>query len=253
MWIVVVRALEFEAASNAGIPRLVFLLDDVAAVPIPAADLLYSDPELQVRQRRFRQQLSGAGIMVARIASPDQLELELLRALQESRENGRLVVRSQTLGRVFVSYRRADSAPFAGRPYGHLQEAFGVDQVFMDVGSIEPDGLAGAIEQAVASCEVLLVLIGPGWLDAVDHDGKRRIDDPYDSVRLAIETALRNQLRVISVLIDGGAVPPRQSLPLAIQGLASRNAMKLRAGNFRYPHAAAVGIRELQSSGSNLA
>ena len=77
--------LEFGAATEAGLPRLVFLLDEDAAVPIPAARMIDGDPGLQVRQRAFRDRLREAGVMAARFASPEQLELLLLQALQESR------------------------------------------------------------------------------------------------------------------------------------------------------------------------
>ena len=75
--------LEFEAATEAGLPRLVFLLDEDAALPIPAAQLHDDDPDLQARQRAFRDRLRDAGIMTASVASPEQLEVELLHALQE--------------------------------------------------------------------------------------------------------------------------------------------------------------------------
>src|SRR5215472_11085551 len=77
--------LEFQAATEARMQRLVFLLDDEAALPIPAAKLLDEDPDLQARQRAFRDRLRDAGLMVAEVASPQELELELMHALQESR------------------------------------------------------------------------------------------------------------------------------------------------------------------------
>src|SRR6266536_4842062 len=77
--------LEFETATEAGLPRLVFLLDENAALPIPAVRLLDSDPDLQARQQAFRARLLDAGIMACMVASPEQLELELLQALQEGR------------------------------------------------------------------------------------------------------------------------------------------------------------------------
>jgi hypothetical protein len=80
--------LEFEAATEAGLPQLVFLLDEDAALPIPASMLLDADPELQARQRAFRARLAAAGIMVATVASPEDLELKLLHALQASRLDG---------------------------------------------------------------------------------------------------------------------------------------------------------------------
>ncbi len=74
--------LEFEAASRAGLPRLVFFLDEEApSLPIPAAHLLDSDPGRQARQRAFRDRLLDAGIMAAKVASPEQLEVALVHAL----------------------------------------------------------------------------------------------------------------------------------------------------------------------------
>ena len=77
--------LEFQAATAAGLPRLVFLLDEDAAVPIPPGRLIDSDPGPQVRQRAFRARLRECGVTAGTFASPEQLELLLLQALQESR------------------------------------------------------------------------------------------------------------------------------------------------------------------------
>ena len=84
--------LEFDAATEAGLPRLVFLLDEDAALPIPASMLLDADPDLQARQRAFRARLMAAGIIVATVASPQDLELGLLHALQESRNDSTALV-----------------------------------------------------------------------------------------------------------------------------------------------------------------
>ena len=75
--------LEFEAATEAGLPRLVFFLDEEAVLPIPAAQLQDDDPGRRARQRAFRDRLREAGIMTASVASPEQLETELLHALRE--------------------------------------------------------------------------------------------------------------------------------------------------------------------------
>src|SRR5580658_8821814 len=74
--------LEFGTAAEAGMRRLVFLLDDQAALPVPAARLFDADPGLRARQRAFRQRILDAGITAAFVASPEQLELELLQALR---------------------------------------------------------------------------------------------------------------------------------------------------------------------------
>jgi hypothetical protein len=77
--------LEFDTASEAGKPRLVFVLDENAAVPIPPSRLHDADPELQARQRAFRAKVLDSGVQVAMFASPEQLEVLLLQALHDTR------------------------------------------------------------------------------------------------------------------------------------------------------------------------
>src|SRR5262249_34045163 len=76
-------------------------------------------------------------------------------------------------------------------------------------------------------CDVLLALIGPGWLDARDASGQRRLDNPLDFVRLEIEAALRRNIRVIPVLLDGAGLPHEDSLPAALQPLTRRQALRI--------------------------
>lgn len=49
-------------------------------------------------------------------------------------------------------------------------------------------------KQAVA-CDVMLVIIGPNWLDARDEAGARRLDNPNDFVRIEVEAARRGEQR----------------------------------------------------------
>src|SRR6185312_14106115 len=93
-------------------------------------------------------------------------------------------------GRIFISYRREDSAFPAGWLYDRLCARFGRDYVFKDVDSIDPgDDFLRVVEDAVGSCQVLLALIGDRWLDITNGTGHRRLDDPNDFVRLEIEAA----------------------------------------------------------------
>jgi hypothetical protein len=86
-------------------------------------------------------------------------------------------------GGIFISYRRQESAAYAGRLYDRLDSHFGEGQVFMDVDTIELGAdFAETITQAVSTCQVLVVLIGRDWLTATDHEGRRRVDDPGDVV-----------------------------------------------------------------------
>ena len=81
------------------------------------------------------------------------------------------------LGRIFISYRRQETAWPAGRLYDVLVEHFAAEQVFKDVDNIEPgEDFVERIAAAVGSCDVLLVLIGPQWLTITDEDGQRRLE-----------------------------------------------------------------------------
>ena len=70
-------------------------------------------------------------------------------------------------GKIFISYRRADSTPYAGRVYDRLGSEFGRERLFMDVDTIRLGvDFIKALREEVAKCDVLLVVIGDGWLNA---------------------------------------------------------------------------------------
>ena len=137
-------------------------------------------------------------------------------------------------GGVFISYRRHEASHLAGRLYDRLAARFGDNQVFMDVDTIALGvDFAKVITQAVSTCEILLAVIGPGWLTAADEDGRRRLDDPDDLVRLEIAAALERDIRVIPILVEGAQMPRRQELPDDLASLARRNGLILRHESFR--------------------
>ena len=75
--------LEYDAAGELGLPRLVFVLDDEAVLPLPGKFL--SDPEYGHRQARFRERVRTAGPTVAMVSSPDRLETLVFQALTDLR------------------------------------------------------------------------------------------------------------------------------------------------------------------------
>ena len=130
------------------------------------------------------------------------------------------------MARIFLSYRRDDSSPYAGRLYDRLIQHFGRDNLFMDIDTIDPGlDFVEAIEKAVGSCDVLLVVIGRQWLTNTDPQGQRRLDNPEDFVRLDILTALERRLPVIPVLVGGASMPRATELPDVLQPLARRQAL----------------------------
>jgi glycerophosphoryl diester phosphodiesterase len=137
-------------------------------------------------------------------------------------------------GRVFISYRRQDTAWPARQLYDLLVAELGADRVFKDVDNIEPgDDFVERIQSAVGSCEVLLALIGPQWLTITDSRGTRRLDDPQDFVRIEVETALtRDDVRVIPILVDNAKMPSPHELPQGLATLTRRQAVEIDPVNF---------------------
>lgn len=131
------------------------------------------------------------------------------------------------MSRVFISYRRADSAQWANKLYRHLSMRFGKDLVFQDVDDIRPGlDFLETIRQELESCQVFLILIGPHWL--VDAQGRRRLSDPQDVLRLEIAEGLSSEGTVIPVLVGGARVPSPKDLPDPLRPLARRQATELR-------------------------
>jgi len=129
---------------------------------------------------------------------------------------------------IFISYRREDAEGQAGRLFDDLVGLFGNDSVFMDVAGLEPGrDFRRAIDQQVASCGVLLALIGKDWLDVKNESGQRRLDDPMDFVRLETASALKRDIPVIPVLVRGADMPRPEDLPDDLKDLAFRNAVEL--------------------------
>jgi serine/threonine protein kinase len=152
--------------------------------------------------------------------------------------------------KVFISYRRKDSAVMAGRICDHLRHRLGNDAVFMDVYTI-PAGVdfRDYLTSAVADCDVLLALIGPGW----DAEATR-LSDPGDFIRIELETALANQCLVIPVLLANAQMPVAEKLPEPIKVLVFRNALAIDHGKDYHAHMEvllrsieAVGMRKSSS------
>ena len=137
-------------------------------------------------------------------------------------------------GRIFISYRREETAYPAGWLYDRLDEHFGAAQIFKDVDSIQlGDDFVQVIDRAVGSCHVLLALIGAAVADDHRCDG-RRLDDPNDFVRLEIEAALTRDVRIIPILVAGAMMPRADELPVGLAGLVRRQALELSPSRFEY-------------------
>jgi len=130
--------------------------------------------------------------------------------------------------KILVSYRREDSAAYAGRLADRLRDHFGADNVFVDIDTIRPgQDFVDSLERSVSSCDALVAVIGRNWLSASDASGRRRLDNPEDFVRMEIATALRRGIPVVPTLVSGAAMPAGVDLPSDLSKLARRQALEI--------------------------
>src|SRR6201999_1836740 len=140
----------------------------------------------------------------------------------------------QMAGKIFINYRRGDDPGFTQALLGHLERSFSPDQLFIDVDGIEPGlDFTRVVADQVAKCDVVLTVIGKGWIDARDEKNARRLDNPGDFVRIEIASALEQNKRVIPVWVGNASMPHWAELPDAIKPLALRQAMRLTNDRFR--------------------
>jgi len=133
---------------------------------------------------------------------------------------------------MFISYRQDDSSAWARLLSSRLSAYFPNNQFFVDV-DIEPGvDFVEAIEASVSSCDVLVSIIGNRWLISSDEEGRRRLDNPDDFVRLEIATALKRNIRVIPVLVDGALMPRSSELPDDLKPMVRRNALEVSHARF---------------------
>lgn len=129
---------------------------------------------------------------------------------------------------IFISYRRDESRHAAGRLADDLAQAFGADAIFRDIEGIDPGvDFTRSLERALGACVVMLVLIGPQWLQIKDAQGRRRLDNAEDWIRQEIATALERNVRVVPVLLEGATVPQPDQLPPDMQALVRRQALEM--------------------------
>jgi len=135
---------------------------------------------------------------------------------------------------IFISYRREDSAGYAGRLYDHLSRHFGRELTFMDIDAIAPgQDFTEVLDRNLSACAALIVVIGKSWLTCRDAQDRRRLDDSQDFVRTEIAAALDRRIPVIPALVGGTAMPRQEDLPQALAMLARRQAIELSDTRFQ--------------------
>ncbi len=140
-----------------------------------------------------------------------------------------------SMGKIFISYRRADAEFAAGELGRQLRRDFGDEQVFRDKEDVG-GGVAWRQEvlHEIDRDSVLLVLIGEDWANAKDADGRRRLDNSDDPLRLEITDGIREGARILPILLENAQMPSEEELPPELRLLAGINALNLRDGDWEY-------------------
>ncbi|HXQ37014.1 MAG TPA: toll/interleukin-1 receptor domain-containing protein [Anaerolineales bacterium] len=160
--------------------------------------------------------------------SPEEFQKVLASLEVEGQAKGK--GKSARAPKIFISYRRADSADVTGRIYDRLIEHFGKSAIFKDVDSIPPGvDFKEHLEKAVGKCRIFLVVIGDRWLEGADSKRRNRLQDPDDFVRIEIESALNRNILIIPLLVRGALMPAEEKLPRSLQKLVYRNGISIRS------------------------
>ena len=153
---------------------------------------------------------------------------------------------------IFISYRREDSAGYAGRLFDALALHFGKDEIFMDVDDIKAgEDFVKVIEETANRCQVLLAVIGKTWGTVKGDDGHLRLANPQDFVRAEIAAGLRGKIRVIPILVGGAAMPRAQDLPEDVAPLARIEALAVSDTRFHQDVAQLIEVLSAMIPGKN--
>ncbi len=135
--------------------------------------------------------------------------------------------------KVFISYRRDDTAQAAGRLYDRLCGLIGKRNVFLDVGTIGVgENIEAVIRTGIARSNAVLILIGNAWCHPAAGSLQARLFDEKDYVRAEVKAALAGNAVVLPVLVDGAPMPDASALPDDIRGIVTLNAPPLRSDSF---------------------
>jgi hypothetical protein len=134
------------------------------------------------------------------------------------------------MAKILLSYRRADAGAVTQLIWKELVDRYGADSVYMDIDNI-PYGtdFRAHIREALLLSDVFLAIVGPNWIGA-DANGKSRIVDQNDPVRVEIETALQGNVTIVPVLVEHATMPSPLRLPDSLKEFPFLNAIGVDSG-----------------------
>lgn len=136
---------------------------------------------------------------------------------------------------VFINYRTEDEPGTAVLLKRELSRVFGDDSIFMATTMIPPgNDFEGELLRRVRGCEVIMAIVGPGWLTARHPAGGRAIDHEADWVRREISEAFANGVRVVPILVNDTRRLTGVTLPDVLEPMTRCQYLRLRHEDFEY-------------------
>ena len=130
---------------------------------------------------------------------------------------------------IFISYRRDDSQDVVGRMYDKLVIRYGSDNVIRDIDSLTIGRpFPEALDDAVATAAIILVIIGKQWVTLCNDDGTQRLADPNDFVRREVIRAIESHKSVVPILVSGAEMPAKQDIPAPLHPLLDQHGSRVR-------------------------
>lgn len=130
--------------------------------------------------------------------------------------------------RIFISWRHGDAPGPTLQLFYAIQAKLKPDKLFWDQeeGSIRAGyNWRREIEENVSSCDAVLAVIGPRWLELLDE---REQSGAPDFLKFELEIALRREIPVIPVYVDETPFLSPEQLPESIADLANNQGVPLR-------------------------
>lgn len=112
-------------------------------------------------------------------------------------------------------------------------DRFGSDNVLIDIDSIRAGrDFRTEIARLLTDCDVVLAVIGPGWLGQDAATQTRRIDDENDPVRLEIAYCVSNEKPIIPLWFGGMTLDQLTNLPPDIANFVVNNGFEVQEGQY---------------------
>lgn len=150
---------------------------------------------------------------------------------------------------VFFCYRRSDSEEVVDRVYETLEGDLSREALFRDIHDIEAGfDFTAVVQKRLTDCLVVLIFIGRDWITVQTKDGRARLSDESDPVRLEVLTALSLPfVRVIPVLVKRAEMPSEDVLPPELKQLSKLNALRVGSGKEYRPDMATL-VKNIRSA-----